>query len=218
MVYWSLIRILTPLLDFFTILGVTNRDKDLETLILRQQVQILQRKVKTPPRITDPERMIFAILSSKFSQSKKDARQQLHLVMLIIKPDTVLRWHRELVWRKWIFRRKGTPGRPKITSELEALIARLAKENSRWGYDRIQGEMLKPGHRLVPFQYAISSSNIGSYLHQNDRLDPGVDSWGIIKNRSWLAISSPWRRSGSRPSAYCFSLSWVLDVSILLDA
>jgi hypothetical protein len=147
-VYWSLIRILTLFLDFFTILGVTNSDKDLEILILRQQVRILQRKVKTPPRISDPERMIFAILSSKFSQSKKDASQQLHQVMLIFKPDTVLRWHRELVRRKWIFRRKGTPGRPKITSELAALIVSLAKENPRWGYDKIQGELLKLGHRL----------------------------------------------------------------------
>lgn len=135
-VYWSLILILTLFLDIITILGVTNSDKDLEILILRQQVRILQRKVKTPPRISDPERMILAIMSNKLSQSTKDAHQQLNQVMLIFKPDTVLCWHRELVRRKWIFRRKGTPGRPKVTSELEALIVRLAKKTLAGGTTR----------------------------------------------------------------------------------
>jgi putative transposase len=68
--------------------------------------------------------------------------------MLIFQPNTVLRWHRELVRRKWTFRRKGNPGRPGISSELEAVIVRLAKENPRWGYDKIQGELLKLGHQL----------------------------------------------------------------------
>jgi hypothetical protein len=92
--------------------------------------------------------------------------------MLIFKPDTVLCWHRELVRRKWSFRRKGNPGRPKISSELEALIVRLAKENSRWGYEKIQGELLKLGynlsvssvrntlkrHRVTPVSQRVTSS------------------------------------------------------------
>jgi hypothetical protein len=80
-------------------MGAMNRDKDLEIIILRQQVRILQRKVKTPPRITDPERMIMVILTDRYKQSADDARQRLHQVMLIFKPDTVLGWHRELVRR-----------------------------------------------------------------------------------------------------------------------
>ena len=125
-----------------------NRDKDLEIIILHQHIRILQRKVKPPPRITDPERMILAILTDRYKQSTDDARQRLHQVMLIFKPDTVLGWHRELVRRKRTFRRKGNPGRPCITSELQALIVRLAKENPRWGYDKIHWELLKLGHRL----------------------------------------------------------------------
>ena len=148
MIYGSFIHILTFFLDFFTVMGAMNRDKDPEIIILRQQVRILQRKVKTPPRITDPERMILAILTDRYKQSVDDARQRLHQVMLIFKPDTVLGWHRELVRRKWTFRRKGNPGRPCILSELQALIVRLAKENPRWGYDKIHGELLKLGHRL----------------------------------------------------------------------
>jgi putative transposase len=68
--------------------------------------------------------------------------------MLIFKPDTVLRWHRELVRRNWTFKRKGNPGRLCTSSELEALIVRLEKENTHWGYDKIQGDLLKLGHNL----------------------------------------------------------------------
>ena len=83
-----------------------------------------------------------------YKLSSDGARQRLHQIMLIFKPDTVLRWHRELVRRKWTFKRKAKPGRPAMSSELEALLVRLAKENPRWGYDKIQGELLKLGHNL----------------------------------------------------------------------
>jgi putative transposase len=160
MVYWSLFHILTFFLDIFTIIGVTNSDKDLEIIILRHQVRILQRKVKTPPRITDPERMILASLTDKFCHSTKEARRRLYQVMLIFKPDTVLRWHRDMVRRKWTFRRKGNPGRPSISFELEALIVRLAKENPRWGYDKIHGELLKLG-------YILSVSSVRNILKRH---------------------------------------------------
>lgn len=71
-------------------------------------------------------------------------------VMLIFKPDTVLRWHREMIRCKWVFQQKRKPGRPRISSELEELIIRLAKENPRWGNDKIQGELLKLGYVVSP--------------------------------------------------------------------
>ena len=92
--------------------------------------------------------MILATLLDKYCSFKDGARQHLNQVMLIFKPDTVLRWHRELVRRKWTFKRTGKPGRPGISSELEALIIRLAKENPRRGYGKIQGELLKLGYKL----------------------------------------------------------------------
>jgi hypothetical protein len=184
MVYWSFKHILTYFLDIFTIMGVINSDKDLEILILRQQVRILQRKVKTPPRISDSERMILATLTNKFRQSSKDARQHLHQLLLIFKPDTVLGWHRELVCRKWTCRRKGYPGRPGISSELEAMIVRLAKENPHWGYDKIQGELLKLGyklsatsvrniikrHRVTPVSQRSTGSWRGLLRHYKDQI------------------------------------------------
>jgi putative transposase len=69
-------------------------------------------------------------------------------VMLLFKPDTVLRWHRELVRRKWTFRRDRPNGRPPVAAELEELIVRLARENPRWGYSKMQGELIKLGHTI----------------------------------------------------------------------
>ena len=129
MISTLLMSLISILFDLLAILRTSKSDKDLEILILRQQVRILQRKTKTPPRISDPERMMLATLLDKYCSFKDGARQHLNQVMLIFKPDTVLRWHRELVRRKWTFKRKGKPGRPVISSELEALIIRLAKEN-----------------------------------------------------------------------------------------
>jgi hypothetical protein len=94
--------------------------------------------------------MGLATLTDKFKRAKTGTRQRLDQVIMIFKPETVLRWHRELVRRKWTYKQKGKPGRPRTTAELEALIVRLAKENTRWGYERIQGELLKLGYTLCP--------------------------------------------------------------------
>jgi hypothetical protein len=159
----------------------------LEIIVLRQQVRILQRKGKSPPRISDPERMILAILTGKLSQSTRKTRQRLDRVMMFFKPDTVLGWHRELVRRKWTFRSKAKPGGPRISSELETLIMRLAKGNRHWGYEKIQGELLKLGYRLSAFsvrnilkQHRIapaserSSGSWRSFLGSLQRPDPDL--------------------------------------------
>jgi hypothetical protein len=79
------------LFDLFAILRTFKSDKDLKFLILHQQVRILQRKTKTPPRISDSERMLLATLLDKYCSFKDGAHQHLNLVMMILKPDTVLR-------------------------------------------------------------------------------------------------------------------------------
>jgi putative transposase len=84
----------------------------------------------------------------RFKASVSGLRQRLEQSLLLFKPDTMLKWHRELVAWKWTFRRKGEVGRPRTTAEVEALVARLAKENAGWGADRIHGEVLKLGFDL----------------------------------------------------------------------
>jgi putative transposase len=68
--------------------------------------------------------------------------------VLLVRPETVLKWHRDLVRWKWTYRRRRTGGRPRIAAEVEALLLRLAAENPRWGYGRLQGELAKLGHAL----------------------------------------------------------------------
>jgi transposase InsO family protein len=66
----------------------------------------------------------------------------------VVRPETLLRWHRELVRKKWTHRRTGPPGRPPIEPEVRDLIVRLARENPRWGYQRIRGALLKLDIRI----------------------------------------------------------------------
>ena len=92
MIYWLLTVCFSLALDLLAIIRVTDSEKDLEIIILRQQERILQRKVKTAPRITDPERMALATLTHRIKQKTTSARHRLDQMMLIFKPDTVLRW------------------------------------------------------------------------------------------------------------------------------
>jgi transposase InsO family protein len=66
----------------------------------------------------------------------------------IVRPETLLRWHRELVRKKWTYRRTGHPGRPPVDADVRDLVVRLGRENPRWGYQRIRGELLKLGIRV----------------------------------------------------------------------
>ncbi len=68
--------------------------------------------------------------------------------LFVVRPETLLRWHRELVRKKWTYKRGGHPGRPPIEPEVRDLIVRLGRENPRWGYQRIRGELMKLGIRI----------------------------------------------------------------------
>lgn len=78
----------------------------------------------------------------------------------VVTPSTLLRWHRELVRRKWTFRRKGRPGRPPLHPELVRLILEMATENPRWGCVRIQGELAKLG-------VSVSATKIRALLRRH---------------------------------------------------
>jgi len=93
---------------------------------------------------TDPERRQLA------EKARALGRKGLHGFETIVTPETLLRWHRELVARKWTFIERRRPGRPRTRDELAALVVRMATENRSWGYTRIQGAMANLGHRLGP--------------------------------------------------------------------
>ena len=112
--------------------------KDLEILVLRHQLRVLQRTAGRP-KLRPIDRVLLAAASRAIPRDR--------WVAFLVTRATLLRWHRELVRRKWIYRRTGRPGRPPIDPELRSLILRLARENPRWGCVRMQGELRKLGLR-----------------------------------------------------------------------
>ncbi len=119
-----------------------NRSLQLEVVVLRQQLRVLERQLGRP-RWQTPDRLLLAALSRHLPRADWRA--------FLITPETLLRWHRELVRRKWglFARRRKRFGRPRMPDELRALVLRLARENTRWGYRRIQGELRKLGWRCA---------------------------------------------------------------------
>jgi putative transposase len=111
------------------------RDREVETLVLRHQVTVLSRKAGRP-KLRRRDRIFLAAASRILPRDRWSC--------FIVTPSSLLRWHRELVRRKWTYRRKTT-GRPRLDPGICALAIRMAKENPRWGYIRIQGELRKLG-------------------------------------------------------------------------
>jgi putative transposase len=148
MIFALLARLFSVLLDLLSLLVRSDREKDLEILLLRQQLRILQRTQARPPRLSWWEKLPLTIIAAKLVQGVRHSRTRLSQSLFLFSPETVLRWHRELVRRKWTFRHRPAQGRPRIAVELEALIMRLARENPRWGYSKIEGELRKLGYRI----------------------------------------------------------------------
>jgi hypothetical protein len=142
MVFAILAQVLSLLLDLLT--GRRSEEaKELEILVLRQQLRVLQRTQAHPPRPSRWEKLALAVLTAKLKEIAKQGRHPWRHSIVLFTPETILRWHRDLVRRQWAFRHRRTGGRPRISAECEALILCLARENPAWGYSRVQGELAK---------------------------------------------------------------------------
>ncbi|MCI2421417.1 hypothetical protein MOQ72_28675 [Saccharopolyspora sp. K220] len=129
----------TGMFAFLRLLPMTSTDKDIEILALRHQLAILQRQVGRA-RFARPDRAFLAALLHRIPWP---TLRQIHL---IVSPDTILRWHRDLLRRHHSkASRPKKPGRPPTVRSIRALVLRLARENPSWGYRRIHGELAALG-------------------------------------------------------------------------
>jgi hypothetical protein len=116
--------------------------------------------------------MTLAVLAAKLKQQTNWPASQFRQLIRLVQPETVFRWHRDLVRRKWTQENTGQRGRPRIDDQKEHLIVRLAKENLRWGYYRIEGELKKLG-------FNVSLTTVRNVLNRNGIL-PAPVRYGSI--------------------------------------
>ena len=137
LVYLGLCR----LLALVTLCHRREVDKDVELVVLRHQVGILERQPHRRVRYRPADRALLAALSRLLPRERWQA--------FLVTPATLLRWHREAGRHKWrTWRRQRGPGRPGLSAELVELIVRLGRENRSWGCVRVQGELRKLGVRV----------------------------------------------------------------------
>ena len=133
--YWSLRR----LLELVVLRFRSEREKEIEILLLGHQLRVLERQVARP-ELSQADRALLAAFSRMLPRRAWGS--------FFVSPATLLRWHRELVARRWTYPHR-LPGRPATPAEVRELIVRLARENPGWGYRRIQGELVGLGIKLA---------------------------------------------------------------------
>ena len=157
---------------FLRLLAVSDRDKEVEILALRHQIAVLERQLGTPrPRFCPGDRAFLAALLHR------RPRDVLGRFRLLVRPETVLRWHRDLLARRHAARsRPRRPGRPRTVRSIRLLVLRLAGENPCWGYRRIHGELLVLGIR-------IAASTVWEILQQ-----AGIDPAPERTSTTWASF------------------------------
>ncbi len=174
MVWFIFAKLFSVIITLAGIGRLSEAEKDLEILLLHQQISILTRNQDQQIHITKVEKFTIAVFAARLKEITNRSTTQLGEFIRLFQPKTVLGWHRELVRRKWTFKHRSRSGRPRLSQEIEVLITRLAKENPLWGYGKIQGELIK-------LDFAVSESAVRDVLKRH-HIEPalkrnGSESW-----------------------------------------
>jgi transposase InsO family protein len=144
---------------------VRANSKELEIVVLRHELAVLRRQISRP-RLHDPDRVFLAATGQLLVRGTRS---------FFVRPDTLLDWHRQLVRKRWTYARRR-PGRPAVSEEIRELVLRLARENPRWSYKRIVGELAGAG-------VGVSATTVAKILRQS-----GVSPAGGRAQLSWRAF------------------------------
>ena len=158
-------------------LGWVQREQREVIQYLQEENRVLKGQLRNQRmRLTDHERRRLAVLGARLG------RHLLAEVATIVTPDTILRWHRQLIARKWTYP-KRRPGRPSVLPEIRRLVVRMATENPSWGYTRLQGALRNLGHR-------VARSTIATILKQQGvpPSDERPTSWQTFLRAHWDAL------------------------------
>ena len=138
--YLAVLRVFS----WLALLARSDRTKDAEILILRHQLAVLQRRQPCRPKLNWADRALLAVLLGVIPKARR------HGLRLLVTPDTILRWHRDIVRRRWAAKSmRGKSGRPATRRNIKTLVLRLARENPEWGYRRIHGELVGLGVKIA---------------------------------------------------------------------
>jgi transposase InsO family protein len=158
-----MVALISFLLNMVASLFKSKSRLEAENAALRHQLIVLQRKVRGRVRFTNSDRLFFVQLYRWFPSVLK--------AVAIIRPETLVRWHRAGFRRYWRWKSRSLGGRPQIDADLRALIRRMSIENALWGAPHIHGELLKLG-------FAVAQSTVAKYMTQ--RPDPSSQDWGTF--------------------------------------
>ena len=173
-----------PLLSFLLMIaaGWVNRHQLIVIEFLQAENQLLKQRLRGKRiRFTDVERALLA------RKAKAVGRKALLKLDTIVSPDTLMRWHRRLVAQKWNFAHRRGPGRSGIMREIAELIVRMAQDNPRWGYTRIQGAIANLNHR-------VGRGTIANVLKRSGiEPSPGRSkrtSWSTFLKAHWKVLAA----------------------------
>jgi hypothetical protein len=149
------------MLDLVAVMRMTDDEKDLEIMLLRQQLRIVERKQMRGPQIPRWQKVPLVALAVRVKNKASHARGVLDESVRLFKPETLIGWHRAIVRRKWTYKPGRKAGRPPIDREQEAWILQVAKENPGLGYEKLAGELRKLGFQVSKTTVSIVLERYG---------------------------------------------------------
>ena len=168
------------LMDVLAVRRLSEDEKELESLLLRQQLRIVERKQERGSQLPRWQKVPLAMLAVRLKERARNGKAALEDSVRLFKPATVVGWHRAIVRRKWTYEQRRKAGRPPIDTELERWIQQVARDNPGLGYEKLAGELRKVG-------FQVSKTTVSTVLERHG-IPPAPErgregsSWRVFLN------------------------------------